>query len=87
MHSERIDPIRRPVGRVWYVFPYAGGPGLGRFTRPYDLAREWLRDGIATTIFASQHHHVLYDPAAPWIFPERRPAARLTADRCAIREN
>ena len=65
MHSERIDPIRRPAGRVWYVFPYAGGPGLGRFTRPYDLAREWLRDGIVTTVFASQHHHVLYDPAAP----------------------
>jgi glycosyltransferase involved in cell wall biosynthesis len=50
--------------RVWYVFPYAGGPGIGRFTRPYDLGREWLRAGIETTIFASQHHHVLYDPKA-----------------------
>jgi glycosyltransferase involved in cell wall biosynthesis len=49
---------------VWYVFPYAGGPGIGRFTRPYDLAREWLGEGVSTTVFAAQHHHVLYDPAA-----------------------
>lgn len=48
--------------RVWYVFPYAGGPGIGRFTRPYDLGREWLRYGVSTTVFAAQHHHVLYDP-------------------------
>ena len=49
--------------RVWYVFPYAGAPGLGRFTRPYDLAREWRKLGVDTTVFLSAHHHALYQPA------------------------
>lgn len=58
------EPLTDRRRRVWYVFPYAGGPEIGRFTRPYDLGREWLRDEVSTTVFASQHHHVLYDPKA-----------------------
>jgi glycosyltransferase involved in cell wall biosynthesis len=62
-HLREADrPVTDRPRRVWYVFPYAGGPGLGRFTRPYDLGREWLGHGVATTVFAAQHHHVLYDP-------------------------
>jgi glycosyltransferase involved in cell wall biosynthesis len=60
----QLEASENRLGCVWYVFPYAGGPGIGRFTRPYDLACRWLGRGVTTTVFASQHHHLLYDPLA-----------------------
>lgn len=47
---------------VWYVHPYAGGPGIGRFGRPYYLARNWQSLAIDTTIFCPTFHHLLDTP-------------------------
>jgi glycosyltransferase involved in cell wall biosynthesis len=44
---------------IWYVHPYAGGPGVGRFYRPWHLAREWKRLGHGTTVLTADYHHLL----------------------------
>lgn len=44
---------------IWYVHPYAGGPGLGTHYRPYHLARAWQRQGHSATIFVAGFHHLL----------------------------
>ncbi|MGE4336426.1 MAG: glycosyltransferase family 4 protein [Pigmentiphaga sp.] len=49
---------------IWYVHPYAGGPGVGRYSRPYYLARHWLRSGAHATVFTPAFHHLLDAPQA-----------------------
>ncbi|MGE8672259.1 MAG: glycosyltransferase family 4 protein [Achromobacter kerstersii] len=44
---------------IWYVHPYAGGPGVGRYSRPYYLARQWLQAGARATVFTPSFHHLL----------------------------
>lgn len=44
---------------IWYIHPYAGGPGLGTHYRPYQLARAWRRQGHTATIFVAGFHHLL----------------------------
>ena len=44
---------------IWYVHPYAGGPGVGRFSRPYYMARNWLAQGYNPTVFCPSFHHLL----------------------------
>lgn len=49
---------------IWYVHPYAGGPGVGRYSRPYYLARQWRKSGARATIFTPAFHHLLDAPQA-----------------------
>lgn len=49
-------------GTIWYVHPYAGGPGVGRYSRPYFLARHWRAQGVRATIFTPAYHHLLDVP-------------------------
>lgn len=43
---------------IWYVHPYAGGPGLGTHYRTYHLARAWQQQGHSATIFVAGFHHL-----------------------------
>lgn len=53
-------PQNKP--NIWYVHPYAGGPGIGRYSRPYFLARQWVQAGANATVFTSASHHLLDTP-------------------------
>ncbi len=44
---------------IWYIHPYAGGPGVGRFYRPWHLGRAWAELGHTTTVFTADYHHLL----------------------------
>lgn len=44
---------------IWYVHPYAGGPGIGRYDRPFHLARHWRAAGVPSVIITPSHHHLL----------------------------
>jgi glycosyltransferase involved in cell wall biosynthesis len=44
---------------IWYIHPYGGGPGIGRFFRPFHLANEWKKIGHSTTVFVADYHHLL----------------------------
>lgn len=58
----RINRSDVPV--LWYVHPYAGGPGIGRFRRPFSLAHHWRKCGVRATVFAPSFHHLLDAPQA-----------------------
>lgn len=69
---------------IWYVHPYAGGPGIGRYSRPYFLARQWIQAGASATVFTSAFHHLLDTPQSsgghevagvPYEFIDCRPYA------------
>ncbi len=47
---------------IWYIHPYAGGPGIGRYDRPYHLSREWGKTGINSVVIAASNHHLLDQP-------------------------
>jgi len=47
---------------IWYVHPYAGGPGIGRYSRPFFLSRHWLATGAQATVFTASNHHLLDEP-------------------------
>lgn len=47
---------------IWYFHPYAGGPGIGKFDRPYQLARHWCALGHDATVFVARFHHLLDKP-------------------------
>jgi glycosyltransferase involved in cell wall biosynthesis len=44
---------------VWYVHPYAGGPGVGRYWRPYYFSRLWNQAGHHSIIISAGYHHLL----------------------------
>ncbi|HEX7892068.1 MAG TPA: glycosyltransferase family 4 protein [Ramlibacter sp.] len=50
------------AGSIWYIHPYAGGPGIGRYDRPYHLAREWNALGRRSVILTTCNHHLLDVP-------------------------
>lgn len=50
---------------IWYIHHYGGGPGLGSYDRPYQLARAWQRQGHSATVFIARFHHLLEKDAAP----------------------
>lgn len=55
----------QPAGgkpNIWYVHPYAGGPGVGRYSRPYYLAKQWLQAQARCTVFTPSFHHLLDAP-------------------------
>jgi hypothetical protein len=41
---------------IWLIHPAAGGPGLGRFWRPYHLATHWSSAGVENLVIAPQRH-------------------------------
>jgi glycosyltransferase involved in cell wall biosynthesis len=45
------------AGPIWYIYPPAGGPGLGRYWRGYHLVRHWAKHGAAGLIVAPGYHH------------------------------
>jgi glycosyltransferase involved in cell wall biosynthesis len=44
---------------IWYIHPYGGGPGIGRFFRPYDMGKIWMKMGHSTTVLLADYHHLL----------------------------
>lgn len=46
-------------GVIWYVHPYAGGPGVGRYDRPFHLAKHWQAAGYAPVVITTANHHLL----------------------------
>lgn len=50
---------------IWYVHHYGGGPGLGSYDRPYQLARAWQRQGHSATVFIARYHHLLEKDIVP----------------------
>jgi len=44
---------------VWYVHPYAGGPGVGRYWRPYYFSKFWNQAGHRSLIISAGYHHLL----------------------------
>ncbi|HEX2812386.1 MAG TPA: glycosyltransferase family 4 protein [Sphingopyxis sp.] len=59
---ESIPPVHK---NIWYVHPYAGGPGIGRFSRAFYLAQNWRLQSIRTTILSPTFHHLMDAPQAP----------------------
>lgn len=45
--------------KIWYLNPYAGGPGVGRYWRAYNLAKEWMRLGHEVRIVSPSYHHLM----------------------------
>ena len=46
---------------IWYIFPEAGGPGLGRSFRPYMLSRAWISMGHEVHVICASWHHLQDD--------------------------
>ena len=46
------------LARIWYVHPFAGGPGLGRFYRSWSLARAWRKMGVDAQVICPSFHHI-----------------------------
>jgi len=47
---------------IWYVHPYAGGPDVGRFYRPFELAQSWRLKGVNVVVITAAFHHILNAP-------------------------
>lgn len=54
-------------GSIWYVHPYAGGPGVGRYDRPFHLAHHWQALGRRCAVLTAAQHHLLDTPRAPGV--------------------
>ncbi len=52
---------------IWFIHPYAGGPGVGRYDRPYHLARHWQAMGWRCIVLTSSEHHLLDSPRSPGV--------------------
>lgn len=50
------------VMRLWYLNPYAGGPGVGNAFRPYRLGRAIRDAGHEMTVVTAAFHHLLDKP-------------------------
>lgn len=50
---------------IWYIHHYGGGPGLGAYDRPFQLARAWQRQGHTVTVFIARFHHLLERNVSP----------------------
>lgn len=44
---------------IWYIHPYAGGPGVGRYDRAYHLAREFRKRGYDCLVICPAWHHLM----------------------------
>jgi len=45
--------------RIWYIHPYAGGPGVGRYWRPYYFAIAWMQRGHQVDVILPSFHHLM----------------------------
>ncbi|MGU9805357.1 UNVERIFIED_CONTAM: glycosyltransferase family 4 protein [Pseudomonas sp. CM11] len=45
--------------KIWYIHPYAGGPGVGRYWRPYYFSKYWNRAGCQSLVISAAYHHLL----------------------------
>lgn len=50
---------------IWYIHHYGGGPRVGSYHRPYELARAWQRQGHSATVFIAGFHHLLERDTSP----------------------
>lgn len=57
--TRRRPSQKERILNIWYVHHYGGGPGIGLYDRPYQLARAWRHDGHSATIFIARFHHLL----------------------------
>jgi glycosyltransferase involved in cell wall biosynthesis len=55
------------TGSIWFIHPYAGGPGVGRYDRPFHLARHWQALGRRAVIMTPSEHHLLDTPRRPGV--------------------
>lgn len=44
---------------IWYINPYAGGPGVGRYWRSFYLANAWQAQGHDVEIITPGYHHLM----------------------------
>ncbi len=49
---------------IWYIHPYAGGPGVGRYSRPYELSRAWQQQGANPLVITASFHHLMDSPGS-----------------------
>lgn len=52
--------------KIWYFHPYGGGPGVGRYFRPYELGRRWASAGHEVEVFVASNHHLLDQGSLTW---------------------
>jgi len=57
-------PVMTAPPVIWYVHHYAGGPDVGRFYRPFELAKSWQAKGAKVVIIAAAFHHILNVPGS-----------------------
>lgn len=57
----------RDDGSIWFIHPYAGGPGVGRYDRPFHLARHWQALGQCSVVLTPSEHHLLDTPRQPGV--------------------
>lgn len=55
------------TGSIWFIHPYAGGPGVGRYDRPFHLARHWQALGRRAVVLTPSQHHLLDTPRQPGV--------------------
>ena len=55
------------TGRIWYVHPYAGGPGVGRYDRPFHLSRHWQEAGVSSLVICPSFHHLMDSEQKPGV--------------------
>lgn len=53
------------MANIWYIHPYAGGPGIGRYDRPYHLACYWRKKNHKPVIICPNYHHLLDQEKLP----------------------
>jgi glycosyltransferase involved in cell wall biosynthesis len=53
---------KNPMKRIWYIHPAAGGPGLGRYDRPFHLSKHWQKQGLLPTVISPSYHHLMDEP-------------------------
>lgn len=46
------------LARIWYIHPFAGGPGLGRIFRAWSLGRAWRDMGVKAQVICPSFHHL-----------------------------
>ena len=44
---------------IWYLHPYAGGPGFGNSSRAFLMSSEWISRNHDVTVFCSSWHHLM----------------------------
>ena len=59
--------VSSEAGSIWLIHPYAGGPGVGRYDRPYYLAHHWQALGWRTVVLTPSNHHLLDTSRQPGI--------------------